>query len=109
LPAEVFILALKVNDKPHALHNPAIEVLMGGEPVPMDTPVPTGARLRYRHGKPMTVADVLLLLEDQLDGCESDDLLITVDGAFADLGTPVTPHSAIEILTDEEAQATERR
>ena len=50
----------------------------------------------------MTVGDILPLIQDELDGHEGDEVLITVDGKFADVGTAIAADSLIEVLTDED-------
>jgi hypothetical protein len=84
--------------------NPALEFLVGGEPVALDTPVAEGAQIRRQLGKRMTVGDILPLIQDELDGHEGDEVLITVDGKFADTSTAITATSLIEVLTDEEGE-----
>jgi hypothetical protein len=74
---------------------------MGGEPVALDTPLTEGAQLRRDLGRRLTVADLLPLVQAQLDGDESDELLVTVDGKFADLATAIVPGSVIEVLTED--------
>jgi hypothetical protein len=102
LPPGSGLLGLKLNDRPLTVANPAIEFLMAGEPVALDTPVPEGAQIRRQLGKRMTVADILPLIQDELEGHEGDEVLITVDGKFADMGTAISADSLIEVLTDED-------
>jgi hypothetical protein len=102
LPPGAGLLSLKLNDKSLTVPNPAIEFLMGGEPVALDTPVTEGAQIRRQLGKRMTVADILPMIQDELEGHEGDEILVTVDGKFADMGTAIAADSLIEVLTDEE-------
>lgn len=107
LPSGADTITLRLNDRPLRVPNPALEILMGGEPVALDTPVPEGAQLRREFGKRMTVADLIPMIQDELDGDEGDELLITVDGKFADMSTAITASSLIEVLTDEDADEDE--
>jgi cell division protein FtsA len=102
LPPGAGLLSLKLNDKSLTVANPAIEFLMGGEPVALDTPVSEGAQIRRQLGKRMTVADILPMIQDELEGHEGDEILVTVDGKFADMGTAIAADSLIEVLTDED-------
>ena len=107
LPPGSNTISLRLNDAPLFVPNPALEILMGGEPVALDTPVPEGAQLRREFGKRMTVGDLLPLIQDELDGDEGDELLVTVDGKFADMSTAITANSLIEVLTDEDIEGDE--
>jgi cell division protein FtsA len=107
LPSGINTIQLRLNDRPLAVPNPAIEIQMDGETVPLDTPVKDGAQIRRQLGKRMTVADILPLIQDELDGDEGDELLITVDGKFADTTTAISATSLIEVLTDEEGEPDE--
>lgn len=102
LPPGSGLIGLKVNDRALSVANPAIEFLMAGEPVALDTPVPEGAQIRRQLGKRMTVADILPLIQDELEGHEGDEVLITVDGKFADMTTAISADSLIEVLTDDD-------
>lgn len=107
LPPGSNLLALRLNDRPMRVPNPGLEIVMGGEPVALDAPVPEGAQLRREFGKRMTVADILPLIQGELDGDEGDELLITVDGKFADMSTPISATSQVEVATDEDDEADE--
>ncbi|MDB5100162.1 MAG: ATPase [Cyanobacteria bacterium RYN_339] len=104
LPPGTNAIALRLNDRPLAVPNPALEIHMDGEAVAVDTPIKDGAQIRRQLGRRMTVADILPLIQDELDGDEGDELLITVDGKFADTSTAITATSLIEVLTDEEGE-----
>jgi hypothetical protein len=104
LPPGTNTIALRLNDRPLAVPNPALEIHMDGEAVALDTPIKDGAQIRRQLGRRMTVADILPLIQDELDGDEGDELLITVDGKFADTSTAITATSLIEVLTDEEGE-----
>ncbi|MEB3223035.1 MAG: cell division FtsA domain-containing protein [Candidatus Sericytochromatia bacterium] len=101
LPQGSDVLDVRLDDRPLNVVNPGLQVLMGGEPVSLDTPLAEGAQLRRDLGRRLTVADLLPLVHAQLDGDESDELLVTVDGKFADLTTAITPGSVIEVLTED--------
>ncbi|MEB3285058.1 MAG: cell division FtsA domain-containing protein [Candidatus Sericytochromatia bacterium] len=101
LPAGADCLNVRFNDRAVRVPNPNFRVLQGGEPVDMDAPLEEGAQLRRDIGGRMVVADLLPLLQRELDGDEGDEWLITVDGKFADMATAVTATSLIEILTED--------
>jgi hypothetical protein len=42
------------------------------------------------------------LIQHELEGHEGDEILVTVDGKFADMATAIAADSLIEVLTDEE-------
>jgi cell division protein FtsA len=102
LPPGSGLISLRLNDRPLSVPNPALEILVGGEPVALDTPVAEGAQIRRQLGKRMTVADILPLIQHELEGHEGDEILVTVDGKFADMGTAIAADSLIEVLTDED-------
>jgi cell division protein FtsA len=102
LPPGSGLISLRLNDRPLSVPNPALEFLVGGEPVALDTPVAEGAQIRRQLGKRMTVADILPLIQDELEGHEGDEILVTVDGKFADMATAIAADSLIEVLTDED-------
>lgn len=102
LPPGSGLISLRLNDRPLSVPNPALEFLVGGEPVALDTPVAEGAQIRRQLGKRMTVADILPLIQHELEGHEGDEILVTVDGKFADMGTAIAADSLIEVLTDED-------
>ncbi|MFP5503273.1 MAG: cell division protein FtsA [Candidatus Sericytochromatia bacterium] len=107
LPKGYTHASLRINDRPLSVPNPGLVVTLGGEPAEMSSPVPEGGQIRRQLSKPMTVADILPLVHDELGDDEGDELLVTVDGKFADTSTPIQVDSLIEVLTDEEGEPDE--
>ncbi|MEB3197038.1 MAG: cell division FtsA domain-containing protein [Candidatus Sericytochromatia bacterium] len=101
LPAGSDRLQVKVNDRPLRVRNPNLQVLLAGEPVALDLALPEGAQLRRDFANRLTVADVLPLIQRELDGDEGEEWLVTVDGKFADMATTVHPASVVEVLTED--------
>lgn len=102
LPPTAQSLAVKLNDRLLPIPNPALELLLNGEAAGLDAPVPEGAQIRRQLGRRMTVGDVLPLLRSALGEGEDGELLITVDGKFADAQTAISATSLIEVLTEDE-------
>jgi hypothetical protein len=101
LPDGAECLNVRFNERAVRVPNPNFRVLQAGEPIELSSPLDDGAQLRRDVGGRMVVADLLPLLQRELDGDEGDEWLITVDGKFADMNTAVVASSLIEILTED--------
>ena len=107
LPPGCLELNVRVNDTWLTIENPSLRVIMGTDVVPVSTPVTNGARLSVDRSQTLTVGGLLPSLQLVYPGLDDEDVLITVDGKYADLITEVTPQSIVELLT-ENAPAAQR-
>lgn len=108
LPTEALALDVRVNDRSVRVPNPALEVQLNGEAADLDAPLAEGAQLRRQLTRRLCVGDILPLLEDEL-GTDLDEVLVEVDGKFADTSTAIAATSVIEILTDEAGEPDEEK